>query len=115
MGRTLLALVTVPLLISISGCLLADRQEGGDGYAQDGTIYVPGRGEQEVYYLTPYVRTPTLRLEDAKEYVVLAEQCADHFRIKNLSAASTNVRWTARGTIAPFEPNQPSTAKSSNP
>ncbi len=116
MLRTIFILIaTTPFVITAAGCLLTDRQDAEGSFPQEGTINVPARSEQTVYYPTPYVRTPNLQLNDYKECVSIVEQGADHFRIKNISAASTNVRWTAKGAVAASESTQPATAKSTHP
>ena len=102
-----IALVPILFLFTFPGCQFLDRQDSEGLFSQEGTLRLSGRSEEEVFYPTPYTRTPNLRLDDYKEQVVVVEQCADRFRIKNLSPAPTNVKWIARGAIAPTESTPP--------
>lgn len=114
MRHTLLALFAALLLSTVAGCLFLDPNSGEDLFSQEGTIRLLGKSEEEVYYPVAFVRTPNLRLDNYTEQIVVVEQCADRFRIKNLSAAATKVKWTARGTKAAESPEstQPSSSSS---
>jgi hypothetical protein len=112
MRRTFLMTATAPLLFMLAGCLFLDPNSSENLFSQEGTIRLDGKTEEVVYYPVAYVRPPNLRLDNYTEQIVVVEQCADRFRIKNLSAAATRVKWIARGTKA-AESTQPSSSSSS--
>jgi hypothetical protein len=96
------------LLATFLGCMSfsigggnTEIRDSSDGtLKQSGSAKVPGDGELDVYFPTPYTSNPNLETGDDFDHCVVVQQYPDHFRVKNSSALAEDVKWTARGVRA---------------
>lgn len=69
---------------------------------QSGKVTIPAGQELDVYYPGPFASPPNLQTETIFDDCLVIEQRPDHFRIKNPSPFSREVRWEARGVAVVY-------------
>lgn len=99
-GAVLVAIVIGCMSVQIGGKSYTCASLEDGVFVQEGEVWVPAGGMQQVYYPVPYCAPPNLELDPSANKVQVAEQRSDSFTVNNSSQHRIRVPWKARGLRA---------------